>query len=229
MIRSSQIVVLVLLALALSVNSAEAQKMKRIAEPAEKVESKEPASTGKVKKSKGESLEKWTRVGIKKYKFSFAHPEDWTVEQMEHPDPDVLIPDSTVDLNANDFNGLEVNREAFETGAPYILVYAVPKHHQSFNEYYSRLQNDIEFTGAKFLGADSTATFKGFPMYDVTYEVKQYQAKVRTIVIYANGMRYGAMYTALEDNNGSAFRKHMPRFERLLETLEIGDQPSAKQ
>ena len=218
MIRSSQIVFLVLLALSLTFSSAEAQKMKRIAEPAEKVESKE---TAPVRKTKGESLEKWTRVGLKKYKFSFAHPQDWTVEQMEHPDPDILVPDSSVDLNANDFNGLEVNREAFETGAPYVLVYAVPKHHQSFNEYYSRLQSDIGFTNPTYLGADSTGTFKGYPMYDVTYEVKTYQAKVRTVVIYANGMRYSAMYTALEDGKGSAFRKHMPRFERLLETLEI--------
>lgn len=217
MIRSLKIALLAVAALSLSVSAAEAQKMKHISEPAQKVEGKEP-----VKNAKGETLEKWTRVGIKKYKFSFAHPDDWTVEQMEHPDPDILVPDSSVDLNANDFNGLEVNREAFETGAPYILVYAIPKPLQSFDEYFTRLQKDIEFTGANFLGADSSKTFKGYPMYDVTYEVKQYQAKVRTIVIYANGMRYGAMYTALEDNKGSAFRKHMPRFERLLETLEVG-------
>lgn len=228
MIRSLKIASLVLFALVFATSSAQAQKMKQNTKPADKMESSAPASKT-VKKTKGESIEKWTRVGIKKYKFSFAHPEDWVVEQMEHPDPDVLIPDSTVNLDVNDFNALEVNREGFETGAPYILVYAVPKYEQSFNEYYSRLQSDLGFTGANFLGADSTGTFKGCPMYDVTYEVQQYQAKVRTIVIYANGMRYGAMYTALEDGKGSAFRKHMPRFERLLETLEVGDQPYTKQ
>jgi hypothetical protein len=83
-----------------------------------------PAPAKKVKAS-NESLEKWTRTGIKKYKFSFAYPEDWAIDQLEHPDPDVLVPDSTVDLNVNDINAIEVNRESFETGAPYSIVYAM--------------------------------------------------------------------------------------------------------
>jgi hypothetical protein len=65
-------------------------------------------------------------------------------------------------------------------------------------------------------------------MYDVTYSVPSLMASVRTLVIYANGYRYGLMYTALEDKVGNAFRKHMPRFERLLETLEVGNDETSK-
>jgi hypothetical protein len=238
MIRSTPIAFVLALVFAFSATSAEAQQKKGkpdntattpvVKDPKITINGKNgaPAPAKKVKAS-NEPLEKWTRIGIKKYKFSFAYPEDWVVNQLEHPDPDELVPDSTVDLNVNDFNALEVNREAFETGAPYILVYAVKKPQQSFDEFFTRLQNDIGFTGASIVGADSTGTFKGHPMYDVTYEVKTLQANVRTMVIYANGYRYGLMYTAIEDNRGSAFRKHMPRFERLLETLQVGDDEAA--
>ena len=216
--RYSSIVLLVLLAFAVALPTAEAQKKKK--KKSTTTEEIKPAT--KVKAS-AEGLEKWVRVKNKDYRFAFAHPEEWVANILEHPDPDVAIPDDTVDLNKNDFNAIEVNREEFESGAPYILVYAIPKQHQSFDEYFTRLNNDLGLMAAKVIGADSTSTFKGFPMYDVTYDVEQYQAKVRSIVIYANGLRYGIMYTAFDNNIGNAFRKHMPRFERLLETLEIGE------
>lgn len=234
MIRFSQIVFLVLLAITVALPTAEAQKKKgkKSAESGEtatqpmKMTGNTPPGTTppapvKKVKSNNESLEKWTRTGLPQYKFSFAYPEGWAINQTEHPDPDILIPDSTVDLDATDFNAIEVNREGFENGLPYILVYAVKKDVQTFHEFYTRLLNDIGFSGATIVGADSTAYFGEYPVYDVTYAIPTLQANVRTMVIYANGYRYGLMYTALEDNVGNAFRKHMPRFERLLETLEL--------
>jgi hypothetical protein len=231
MIRSSQIAILFLLSFFVAASSADAQqKQGKSGDPKMTINGKPGGKLTPAKKVKAsnESLEKWIRTGIKKYQFTFAYPEDWAIDQLEHPDPDELMPDSTGDPNAIDVNAIEVNREAFENGAPYILVYAVKKPQQSFNEFFTRLQNDIGFSGANIVGADSTGMFKGHPMYDVTYEVKSLSANVRIMVIYANGIRYGLMYTALEDKVGNAFRKHMPRFERLLETLEVGNDEASK-
>jgi hypothetical protein len=229
MIRFTQIVFLALLSISVALPTAEAQKKGKtgeIKEPVTKLSgntptnAKPPAPAKKVKSSK-ESVEKWTRTGLKTYKFSFAYPEDWAVNQTEHPDPDELLPAEGTPLDATDFNGIEVNREGFESGQPYILVYAVKKHQQTFDEFYTHLLNDIGFSGAEIVGADSTARFGDYPVYDVTYKIPTLGASVRYMVIYANGYRYGLQYTALEDKTGNAFRKHMPRFERLLETLEI--------
>lgn len=218
--RISSLVLLAMLSIGITIPAAFAQDGSTLKiKPGATVKPNKDPKAVKRTASSTESVEKWKRVGLKEYRFSFAHPEEWAANQTEHPDPDIAV-DMDAASKGSDFNGIEINREQIETRTPYVLVYAVPKEFQTYADWSARLETDIASYAGRIIGADSSTEYQGYPMYDVTYEVPG-MAVVRTIVIYANGMRYGLMYTVLDDEGGKQFKKQMPRFERLLETLQI--------
>lgn len=190
---------------------------------------KKPTAVGRAAQ-KAINVEEWVRVGNEKHQFSFAYPKEWTALQTEHYDPDEII-DTNTGQTATDFNAIEINRDTYMQGFPYVLVYSIRKDFQTWTEYGTKLAADLlnnaMFPGTQIVGVDTTYLFKGNPGYDVTYDIPKV-GKVRSIVIYANGLRYGLMFTTLEDLEGKMFIAEMPRFERLLETLEIGSGSRAK-
>lgn len=166
------------------------------------------------------NAEKWIRVGIDKHGFSFAHPEYYKIGQLEHPDSEEGV-NANEEMRPTDFNAIEVNRDGAEKGEPYMMVYSIPKQVQQWEYYGQNLQREISAFGGKIVGADTTFTLQGHKGFDVTFEMSDNIAKVRSIVVYAHGRRYGFMYTVMDDKTGTRFVDSMPLFERLLETVQL--------
>jgi hypothetical protein len=164
-----------------------------------------------------------------KYGFQVNYPAAWKAERVIHPDPFPKIEDFKAgsakvsggiqigsdapepeDWNAAYFNQGQLRAMDVPPALPTILVYAHPAADLSFDEFTAYFKDFVGLFRMEVVTAGKVKATGGAVGYEYVY--KMGSVTTRVAVFFANGKRYGMMYSEPE-------QKDFDRFEQFFHDL----------
>ena len=174
------------------------------------------------------------------YGFQVSYPADWKVQRVLHPDPFPKIEDFKAgraklsggmkaggdgqepkDWNAVNFNQGQARAMDAPPALPTILLYAHPATAMRFDELTAYFKEFLGLFRMEGVSATTVKTAGGVEGYEYVY--KMGPVPTRVAVFFANGNRYGMMYSEPEQKD---FDRLQQPFDELVRSFQILAAPS---